>query len=488
MKIFISYPPFRDKGSPMWTQNRQFQWYHVGSYIYPLVPAMGATLLDREGFEVGWDDAIAQGRSLDEFLNNIYSEKPDLIAFETKTPIVKRLWSLLKELRAKDVESKFVLFGDHVTAKPEESLTESPVDYVITGGNYDISLLALAKHLRDGDDLPAGIWHRDGDYIRNTGKFKLDFDLNKLPFIDRRLTKAHLYGEKWKRRVPFMYTMVGRDCPWSKCTFCSWTTLYPTFKTRTSESLLDEIGYLIDEFGVKEIFDDTGTFPGGNWLKKFCKGMIERGYNKKILFSCNMRFDYMLDPETPKLMKRAGFRKVKSGLESASDETLSRIRKGYGVKEIVQGCKNAARAGIDVHLTVIIGYPWETRQDAEKTINLAKKLMADGDAEMLQATTLVPYPGTPFYQYGLDNDLFRFSPSDYERFDMREPVLKTPDMTVEEVTAMCQGVYRSFLTPRFILKRLVKTHSLEDLSYLLRGAKAVIGHLKDFGKGRTKSV
>ncbi len=487
MKVFISYPPFRDKGSPMWTQNRQFQWYHVGSYIYPLVPAMAATLLDREGFEVGWDDGIAEGRTLDEFYARVETEKPDFLVFETKTPVIKRLWGLAEELRAKGVESKLVLFGDHVTAKPEESLRNSPVDYIITGGNYDISLLGLAKHVRDGDELPAGIWYRSGGKIENTGRFKLDFDLNKLPFIDRRLTNAHLYGEKWKRRAPFMYTMVGRDCPWSKCTFCSWTTLYPRFKTRSPESLLDEIGYLIDAFGTKEIFDDTGTFPGGNWLKKFCNGMIERGYNKKVLFSCNMRFDYLLDPAVPRLMQKAGFRKVKSGLESASDKTLERIRKGYGVKEIVQGCQNAAKAGIDVHLTVIVGYPWESREDAQRTIRLAKRLMARGDAEMLQATTLVPYPGTPFYEFGLDNDLFRFSPEAYERFDMTEPVLQTPDMSADEVMNMCQGVYRSFLTPRFVLKRVMRTRSLEDLNYLFRGAKAVIGHLRDFGRERIKS-
>ncbi len=486
MKVFISYPPFRDKGSPMWTQNRQFQWYHVGSFIYPLVPAMAATLLDREGFEVVWDDGIAQGKSFYEFLRNIYAQKPDIIAFETKTPIVKRLWGLAKDLRAKGVESKLVLFGDHATAKPEESMTESPVDYVITGGNYDISLLALARHLRDGDVLPEGIWYRDGNEIRNSGKFKLDFDLNKLPLIDRQLTKAHLYGEKWKKRVPFMYTMVGRDCPWAKCTFCAWTTLYPSFKTRSPDSLLDEIGYLIDKYGAKEIFDDTGTFPGGNWLETFCKGMIERGYNKQVLFSCNMRFDYLLNPKVPELMKRAGFRKVKSGLESASDETLIKLRKGVKVKQIVKGCKNAAKAGIDVHLTVIVGYPWETKEDAKRTVSLARKLMADGDAEMLQATVLVPYPGTPLYQYGIENNLFRFAPTDYERFDMTEPVFKAPDMTPEEVAGMCQGLYKAFLTPRFVLRRLIKTHSCEDISYLFRGAKAVIGHLRDFGKQRAK--
>jgi radical SAM superfamily enzyme YgiQ (UPF0313 family) len=447
---------------------------------------MAATLLDREGFDCVWNDAIAEGQASEEFIKNISTEKPDLIAFESKTPIVKNLWQLVTDLKRDGLESKFVLFGDHVTGEPEESMTESPVDYVITGGNYDVSLLALAKHLRDGDGLPGGIWYRDGNRIKNTGQFKLDFDLNELPFINRRLTKAHLYGEKWKKRVPFFYTMAGRDCPWAKCTFCSWTTLYPSFRTRKPNNLLDEIGYLIDEFGAREIFDDSGTFPGGNWLRAFCKGMIERGYNKEILFSCNMRFDYLLDPRVPELMKKAGFRKVKCGLESASDETLVKIRKGCTVKDIVNGCKNAAKAGIDVHLTIMVGYPWETRDDAKKTMDLARKLMADGDAEMLQSTIVVPYPGTPLYQFGVRNELFRFDPRDYDRFDMTEPVFKTQDMTSEEVIEMCQGVYKSFLSPRFVLRHIKNTRSWEDLGYLLRGVKAVIGHLRDFGKERRK--
>lgn len=285
-----------------------------------------------------------------------------------------------------------------------------------------------------------------------------------------------------------MYTMAGRDCPWAKCTFCSWTTLYPSFRTRKPDNLLDEIGYLIDEFGAREIFDDSGTFPGGNWLRTFCEGMIERGYNREILFSCNLRFDYMVDPKVPKLMKRAGFRKVKSGLESANDETLIKIGKGATVKDIVTGCKNAAKVGIDVHLTVMVGYPWETKEDAKRTMDLARKLMADGYAEMLQSTIVIPYPGTPLYQYGIENDLFRFDPRDYDRFDMTEPVFKTPDMNPEEVVEMCQGVYRSFLTPRYVLRHIKKTRSWEDISYLLKGTKAVIGHLKDFGKERKRNI
>ena len=76
----------------------------------------------------------------------------------------------------------------------------------------------------------------------------------------------------------------------------------------------------------------------------------------------------------------------------------------------------------------------------------------------------MPYPGTPLHQYAEENNLFRVDPSDYERFDMTETVFKTPDMTSAEIVQMCQNVYRSFLTPRFVLRQITDTRSWEDLA------------------------
>jgi anaerobic magnesium-protoporphyrin IX monomethyl ester cyclase len=60
MRIAISYPPLEsDKGTPLLSQNRQFQWFKNPTYIYPVVPAQAATLLKEHGYEVLWDDGIA---------------------------------------------------------------------------------------------------------------------------------------------------------------------------------------------------------------------------------------------------------------------------------------------------------------------------------------------------------------------------------------------------------------------------------------------
>jgi radical SAM superfamily enzyme YgiQ (UPF0313 family) len=465
----------------MLTQNRQFQWYHVPSYIYPVVSAYAATMLDESGFDVTWADGITKQWTYETFLECFEADLPDVVAIETKTPVVRQHWRIAGVLKKLHPKCKVVLMGDHVTALPEETLASSPADYVIVGGHYDVTLLDLARHMRDGTPIPQGVWYRNGERVENSGPCLTRIDLDDHPYIDRVLTEAHLYGEKWKRRTPFFYTMAGRDCPWAKCTFCAWTTLYPQFSVRTPESLLDEIGFLIERHGVREIFDDTGTFPAGRWLDRFCEGMIERGYNKEILFSANMRYG-MLKPHQPKLMKRAGFRKLKVGLESASQATLDRVHKGIQVEQVVDDSRRISEAGLDIHLTVMVGYPWESKTDAQRTIDLANQLMSNGHAEMLQATVVVPYPGTPLHREALENGWFHIDPEDYDRYDMSETVFRLPDMTAQEANEMCAGVYRTFLTPKYILRQLTRIRSLQDLDYIRRGVIAVLGHLADFVK------
>ncbi len=487
MKVMLAYPHLEGKGSPMLTQNRQFQWMSIGSYIFPLITASAATLLDESGHDVLWYDGIAEGLSYENFLKTIEHEQPDMVVMETKTPVVKLHWAIIDDIKEISPGIRVVLMGDHVTALPMESMNRSKADFILTGGDYDFSLNALADALSRNGDMPSGIYYREDGAVKNSGHFTHGGDLNSLPFIDRKLTKAHLYFEKWKKREPFRYTMAGRDCQWGKCSFCSWTTLFPSFRRRTVNNVLDEIEMLVEHHGAREIFDDTGNFPAGAWLREFCLGMIERGLHREILFSCNMRFDFLVkQPELLDLMKRAGFRKMKSGLESASQSTLNRINKNIKVENIIEGCRLATRAGLNIQLTVMVGYPWETRDDAVKTLDLARDLMARGDAEMLQSTVVVPYPGTPLFREAVDRGWIRFKPVDsWERYDMTEPVLSTPDMEPEEIMKMCSDIYKSFITPRFIMRQIMNIRNMEDINYVMRGGRAVLGHIFDFARIRS---
>ncbi|MEK9155713.1 MAG: radical SAM protein [Patescibacteria group bacterium] len=511
-KVAISYPPMPDeKGTPCLGQNRQFQWFNNPTYIYPMVPSYAASLLQDQGYEVMWDDGIAEELTQEEWLERIKRFKPDLIMLETKAPVVKRHWKVidvLKEesLKTEDWNLKIVLVGDHVTALPRESMENSKVDYIATGGDYDFLLLNIANHLNHGESLEPGIWYRSGKSqipnpksqissktqslntkyqslatnYQNTGHFELNHDLDELPLIDRDLTKWHLYAYKNGnyKRTPGTYTYAARDCWWGKCGFCSWTTLYPgkDYRKHSVKRVLDEIGTLIEKYHIKEIMDDSGSFPIGSWLKEFCEGMIERGYNKKIKIDCNMRLK-ALNQEEYNLMGKAGFRFILYGLESANQKTLDRINKNLKVAEIEKGVRMAKKGGLEPHITTMMGYPWESKRDAERTIELSKKLFDKGYVDTLQATIVIPYPGTPLFAECKKNGWLLTE--DWEDYDQRMAVMKSP-LTEEDIKELTQGLYKSFITPKFILRKILGVRNLSDVKFLFRAAGKVLGHLMDF--------
>ena len=490
MKISISYPPIiSEKGVPLLSQNRQFQFFQSPTYIYPVVPAYAATLLANSGYDVMWDDGIAEEKTYSQWLNDLERSKPDVVMIETKTPVVKKHWSMISDIKKVLPTSKVVLVGDHVTALPLESMEQSKVDFILTGGDYDFLLLNLVDFLNGKvKQLEAGVWYRENGNIKSTGQFKLSHSLDDLPHINRDLSKWQLYSERNGnfKVTPGAYTMAGRDCWWRKdggCTFCSWPTLYPTFRAMKPQQLADEIGLLIERYGVKSVFDDTGCFPAGDWLRRFANLMIERGYNKKVQFSCNMRFG-ALSRDDYRLMKKAGFRMLLFGVESGSQATLDRLNKGTTIGGIIKECRVPREEGLEPHITIMVGYPWETRQDAMSTLNVAKMLMQKGWAVTLQSTVVIPYPGSKLYAEALKNGWFRVDPKDYERFDMKEPVMSTPDMTPEEVMKICDEIYKVFLSPQYMLKQLVRIRSLRDLKYSVKGAAKVLGHVKDFAKSK----
>jgi anaerobic magnesium-protoporphyrin IX monomethyl ester cyclase len=489
MKIAVSYPPLEsDKGVALLSQNRQFQWFNNPTFIYPMVPASAATLLQSMGHDVVWDDGIAEQKTEAEWLRWFAGAGLDLIALESKTPTIKKHWRLIEQMKKLSPATLVVLLGDHVTGFPEESLERAPVDFVLTGGDFDFSLRDLVRNLDGGAELGPGVYYRADGGIAHTQNFSLTNDLNELPFVDRDLTNWKLYAYKNGnfKYLPGTYTMFGRDCWWGHCTFCSWTVMFPgqKFRTRTPESALEEVDVLVNKYGVREIFDDTGTLPVGAWLQEFCEGLIARGLHKRVRMGCNMRFNY-LTKEDYALMGRAGFRFILYGLESANQSTLKRLAKNMKTETIAQELRWSKGAGLAPHLTTMIGYPWETKEEARTTIEFAKRMFRTGCVDTLQATVIMPYAGTPLYKEAEKNGWLLTK--DWDEYDMRKPVLRSP-LTAEDTLALTQDLYKSFLSPQFVWNKLTSIRSWEDVQFIGRGVKYVVGHLTDFNLGQVKGA
>jgi len=480
MKVLIAYPPIpSDKGIPLLSQNRQFQWFNKPTFIYPMVPAYAATMAKDAGHEVMWCDAIAERLTPEQFESKYQEFAPDFTLIEAKTPIIKSYWKTIGELKRIHPTGLIVICGDHVTALPEETMQNCPVDFILAGGDYDFSMIELLQQLAEEREPDVGGLHyRRGGQIVSTGNYELTHNLDDLPILDRDLTnwKLYAYENGNYKYTPGTYTMVGRDCWWGKCDFCSWTTIYNKWRTQSPQRLLDEIGHLIENYGVREIFDDTGCFPAGKWLREFCEGVVERGYHKQVVFGCNM-IPGVLSQELYDLMARANFRFVLFGLESADQSTLERIHKCGKAKDIEESMRMAKQAGLEPHVTCMVGYPWETPKQAQATVDLTKSLFDKGYIDTLQATVVIPYPGTPLFKECKEQGWLKTE--DWDRYDMREPIMKT-EMPDEEILSLTRSIYTSFLTPRFIWRKLREIRSPQDIAYYARASLRVVAHLLDF--------
>jgi radical SAM superfamily enzyme YgiQ (UPF0313 family) len=237
---------------------------------------------------------------------------------------------------------------------------------------------------------------------------------------------------------------------------------------------LGEIDYLTNA-GFKEIFDDSGTFPTGPWLKEFCEGMIKRDIPKYISFGCNMRFGALLEKDF-ELMARAGFRFILWGLESANQKTLDKLDKGYQVSSIAIDLARARKYGLESHLTVMFGYPWESLQEAKATYNLARQLLIKGFAESAQATICIPYPGTPLWKECKEQNLL--TTEDWKLYDMSRAIMKVP-YPEKELFKMQKGIYNTAFHPEFLLRKLGKIRTMNDLKYYLRIARKVFDRFGD---------
>lgn len=112
--------------------------------------------MKQKGYEVYWLDGLAEKITYNQWLNKIKEIQPDLIAIETKTPVIKYHWEIIKDLKLPITNHQSpvtVLMGDHVTALPEESMQNCPVDFIITGGDYDFGLLSIANYLSKKEPL-----------------------------------------------------------------------------------------------------------------------------------------------------------------------------------------------------------------------------------------------------------------------------------------------------------------------------------------------
>jgi radical SAM superfamily enzyme YgiQ (UPF0313 family) len=304
--------------------------------------------------------------------------------------------------------------------------------------------------------------------MRLTGNFIQVEPLDESPLVDRDLVQWSNYAFENGNflQTPGTYaTSVIRDCMFGKCTFCRYNGPELTFSMMSVEKSLDEYDNLINNYGVREIFDDSGVWYRGREAREFSKGIITRGLHKKgCYFGLNTRFEY-LDEETIALMAKANFRFVLLGFEAADDETLQRLNKGYQMEHVQRCLEWMTKYGLHPHLTIMVGYHWQTKEQLDLTVKTVRELMFKGLARTLQVTICTPLDFTPYHQECIDKGVLLTS--DYDDHDMSKLIVKTP-LDHEEYYQAIRKMYSVSYHPKFILRQILflKNFKKRDWQFL----------------------
>lgn len=399
-------------------------------------------------------DCIAEKINDVDFSKLIVQTKPDYMVFEANTMVFKRYCEVINGFKKHIPNIKIILSGEHPTAKPDEAKQRSQADHVLHGGKWYFEAFKII-----------------------TGK---QWPVEKaLPHINRNLARWWLYGYDNGnfKLTPATYTMASQDCwyrPKQPCTFCSWVPYHENTTTRTVDDFLEEVEGLI-KFGFREFFDDSGTFPVGKWLREFCNEMIERGYNKHIVWGCNMRFG-ALAPEDFILMSKAGCRFILWGFESANQKTLDMLSKGYKVEDMKRDLIYSRQCNIWNHLTVMQGYPWETLEEEKRTVTMVKWLLVNDWAWSAQSTICMPYPATRLYAQCQEEGWLLNE--DWENWDMSKPVMKLK-YDYKEALKSQRDIYNTSFNPKFIWNKFSKIRTSDDLKFYWRIGKKVVGRFSN---------
>jgi anaerobic magnesium-protoporphyrin IX monomethyl ester cyclase len=327
-------------------------------------------------------------------------------------------FELAKEIKNALPDCIIFFGGIHATKNSHQLLKEEDyIDFIIEG-EADYTCTLFCKMIEKGEDvrsIPGLVWRDPIDKVKTHSNPQLPgLDMNELPFPAWHLINMEMYYDIGMPHNPFMKSrefltvMTERGCP-EKCYFCSSADFFGDsgrFRPLTPENAYQMIKYGVDNFNVKElqIEDDTFTLNSKR-VVEFCKKI--RPLNLRITLPNSIRADAPKNHERRlemfEYMVEAGFAKIGISAEHGDQDFLDKVvGKRLNLDEIVASIDLAHKAGLMVHTNFMMGFPFETKENRQKTIDFSKSLLSDSFSVSLAA----PLPGTKMWDICEEHNLF----------------------------------------------------------------------------------
>ncbi|MHC4743240.1 MAG: B12-binding domain-containing radical SAM protein [Planctomycetota bacterium] len=378
----------------------------------PIWAALIAGFVRQKGFSVEIIDTEAQVFTDEQIVRAVARREAVLVAIgavgsnpsASSTPKMASACQLLSLIKDEFPQIQTALYGIHPSALVERTFAESDTDFIFRGECF-YTVVELLEKLKSGPttdlDIEGLCYVKDGRVVSN-GWGRLVKNVDELPFAAWDLLPMEAYrAHNWHcfahldQRQPYgvLYTSFG--CLFN-CRFCNIKANYdgkPGMRFRSPERIVDEIGLLVGEYGVRNIkFADEIFGLRESHIAQVCDLIIEREYDLNIW--AYTRID-TTNEKLLKKMKAAGINWLAFGIESGSKKVREGVVKGRFDREaIIRAIDMTHDAGIHVVANFILGLPDDDAETMQQTLDMAKEL----NCEYTNFYTAMAYPGSQLYE------------------------------------------------------------------------------------------
>jgi anaerobic magnesium-protoporphyrin IX monomethyl ester cyclase len=348
--------------------------------------------------------------------------KADLVGITTTAPTYNSALELTNLIKQSNNNTTVVLGGPQATFLDRECLERSAADAVVSSGR------------------------------------KLIADLDDIPFPARDLLHMEQYSPANSTGI-----ISSRGCPF-KCIFCASSNLYDKkFRSRSAHNVYEEVAQLVGQGYANVTMLDDNFILNKERAFKFAD-LLEKN-NLKFEWSCTGRVDF-IDEDLLRRLREVGCNGLFFGVESASNDTLKLIKKGFTTDQITNAFDVLKNYDYTTTASFMIGLPGDDPGKVADTINLAKQI--DPDFAMFSVTT--PYPGTELYDNIDDYDL-KITINDWTKFTLTKPVVRTSALSTADLHRWFLRAYFSFYFRASYLRRAL---AKKQMGFVLSPVKNTI--------------
>ena len=273
--------------------------------------------------------------------------------------------------------------------------------------------LWLVEYLNNEKDTLTGVVVNNKTLLRNEADLipgsHVVQDLDTLPIPDFGavdLKNYYKYGilsgaQTIDYDTPLATMQTVRGCI-ARCSFCAVRSFNGLgVRMHSSRRVLEEIDLLYNKFGIRHVdfVDDDFTYDRQR-VMEITDAIINRDYNFTWSIGNGVRLG-SLDEEMLKNMEKSGCTYLSFGIESGDDEILRQMKKPLTLEilrdkvKLLDICPK-----IYYRANFITGYPGETKEQLQKTMDVAEKYPWDWSLFSI----CKPLPDTDLWNELLENN------------------------------------------------------------------------------------